>query len=109
MGCVTQHMHLEHSIPCLNNKAVRTRKCSFSLTGSVLPLCPLLDLYCTLEVDSYGYFVSKAKTRVFRDTTEPQWNEVSRRSVSLYCSVSVAVQKPTSDSPSLSLCDLKGV
>ncbi|KAJ3589533.1 hypothetical protein NHX12_010378 [Muraenolepis orangiensis] len=34
-----------------------------------------LDLYCTLEVDSYGYFVSKAKTRVFRDTTEPQWNE----------------------------------
>lgn len=35
------------------------------------------DLYCTLEVDSFGYFVSKAKTRVFRDTTEPQWNEVS--------------------------------
>ncbi|XP_009326937.1 PREDICTED: active breakpoint cluster region-related protein [Pygoscelis adeliae] len=33
------------------------------------------DLYCTLEVDSFGYFVSKAKTRVFRDTTEPQWNE----------------------------------
>uniref|UniRef100_A0A4W6EWV3 ABR activator of RhoGEF and GTPase n=1 Tax=Lates calcarifer TaxID=8187 RepID=A0A4W6EWV3_LATCA len=33
------------------------------------------NLYCTLEVDSYGYFVSKAKTRVFRDTTEPQWNE----------------------------------
>lgn len=33
------------------------------------------NLYCTLEVDSYGYFVSKAKTRVFRDTSEPQWNE----------------------------------
>ncbi|KAM7374729.1 hypothetical protein PAMP_007370 [Pampus punctatissimus] len=33
------------------------------------------NLYCTLEVDSYGYFVSKAKTRVFRDTAEPQWNE----------------------------------
>uniref|UniRef100_A0A8C7KGB2 ABR activator of RhoGEF and GTPase n=1 Tax=Oncorhynchus kisutch TaxID=8019 RepID=A0A8C7KGB2_ONCKI len=33
------------------------------------------NLYCTLEVDSYGYFVSKAKTRVFRDTIEPQWNE----------------------------------
>lgn len=31
--------------------------------------------YCTLEVDSFGYFVSKAKTRVFRDTTEPEWNE----------------------------------
>ncbi|XP_068126405.1 active breakpoint cluster region-related protein isoform X4 [Hyperolius riggenbachi] len=33
------------------------------------------NLYCTLEVDSFGYFVSKAKTRVFRDTTEPEWNE----------------------------------
>ncbi|XP_035034130.2 active breakpoint cluster region-related protein isoform X1 [Hippoglossus stenolepis] len=33
------------------------------------------NLYCTLEVDAYGYFVSKAKTRVFRDTTDPQWNE----------------------------------
>ncbi|ROI15240.1 Active breakpoint cluster region-related protein [Anabarilius grahami] len=35
----------------------------------------LVYMYCTLEVDSFGYFVSKAKTRVFRDTTEPQWNE----------------------------------
>ena len=43
------------------------------------------DLYCTLEVDSYGYFVSKAKTRVFRDTTEPQWNEVRQQpSLSLH-------------------------
>ncbi|XP_042194304.1 active breakpoint cluster region-related protein isoform X2 [Callorhinchus milii] len=33
------------------------------------------SLYCTLEVDSFGYFVSKAKTRVFRDTNEPHWNE----------------------------------
>uniref|UniRef100_A0A8C4R5A6 BCR activator of RhoGEF and GTPase n=1 Tax=Eptatretus burgeri TaxID=7764 RepID=A0A8C4R5A6_EPTBU len=33
------------------------------------------NLYCTLEVDSYGYFVNKAKTRVYRDTTEPNWNE----------------------------------
>uniref|UniRef100_A0A8C5QIN1 Active breakpoint cluster region-related protein n=1 Tax=Leptobrachium leishanense TaxID=445787 RepID=A0A8C5QIN1_9ANUR len=33
------------------------------------------NLYCTLEVDSFGYFVNKAKTRVFRDTTEPDWNE----------------------------------
>lgn len=38
---------------------------------------PPTDLYCTLEVDSFGYFVSKAKTRVFRDTTEPKWDEVS--------------------------------
>uniref|UniRef100_A0A8C4VSW3 BCR activator of RhoGEF and GTPase n=1 Tax=Gopherus evgoodei TaxID=1825980 RepID=A0A8C4VSW3_9SAUR len=33
------------------------------------------NLYCTLEVDSFGYFVNKAKTRVYRDTTEPNWNE----------------------------------
>ncbi|XP_060060078.1 active breakpoint cluster region-related protein isoform X2 [Erinaceus europaeus] len=33
------------------------------------------NLYCTLEVDSFGYFVSKAKTRVFRDTMEPKWDE----------------------------------
>lgn len=44
-------------------------------------LSVLSDLYCTLEVDSFGYFVSKAKTRVFRDTTEPQWNEVSRKDI----------------------------
>ncbi|XP_078141348.1 breakpoint cluster region protein [Centroberyx gerrardi] len=33
------------------------------------------NLYCTLEVDSFGYFVNKAKTRVYRDSTEPNWNE----------------------------------
>lgn len=27
-------------------------------------------------MDSFGYFVNKAKTRVYRDTTEPNWNEV---------------------------------
>uniref|UniRef100_A0A8C3A2A9 BCR activator of RhoGEF and GTPase n=1 Tax=Cyclopterus lumpus TaxID=8103 RepID=A0A8C3A2A9_CYCLU len=32
-------------------------------------------LYCSLEVDSFGYFVNKAKTRVYRDSTEPNWNE----------------------------------
>uniref|UniRef100_A0A672NFD3 BCR activator of RhoGEF and GTPase n=1 Tax=Sinocyclocheilus grahami TaxID=75366 RepID=A0A672NFD3_SINGR len=34
-----------------------------------------LNLYCTLEVDSFGIFVNKAKTRVYRYTTEPKWNE----------------------------------
>ncbi|KAJ0067825.1 hypothetical protein NL108_011043, partial [Boleophthalmus pectinirostris] len=34
-----------------------------------------LNLYCSLEVDSFGYFVNKAKTRVHRDSTEPNWNE----------------------------------
>ncbi|XP_038827094.1 breakpoint cluster region protein-like isoform X2 [Salvelinus namaycush] len=35
-----------------------------------------LNLYCTLEVDSFGYFANKAKTRVYRYTTEPKWNEL---------------------------------
>ncbi|XP_077149886.1 breakpoint cluster region protein isoform X1 [Ranitomeya variabilis] len=33
------------------------------------------NLFCSLEVDSFGYFVNKAKTRVYRNTTEPSWNE----------------------------------
>lgn len=62
-------------------------KCVFSAfqwSVFLMDLCFLLDLYCTLEVDSYGYFVSKAKTRVFRDTSEPQWNEVSHKDTSFY-------------------------
>lgn len=52
--------------------------CSWAVRASLgLSVSPA-DLYCTLEVDSFGYFVSKAKTRVFRDTTEPKWDEVSR-------------------------------
>ncbi|KAL7983183.1 hypothetical protein Chor_000045 [Crotalus horridus] len=27
------------------------------------------------SMDSFGYFVNKAKTRVYRDTAEPNWNE----------------------------------
>uniref|UniRef100_A0A8C5G825 Breakpoint cluster region protein-like n=1 Tax=Gouania willdenowi TaxID=441366 RepID=A0A8C5G825_GOUWI len=34
-----------------------------------------LNLYCTMEVDSFGFFSNKAKTRVYRYTTEPKWNE----------------------------------
>ncbi|XP_075424563.1 breakpoint cluster region protein [Ascaphus truei] len=33
------------------------------------------NLFCTLEVDSFGYFVNKAKTRVYRNAAEPSWNE----------------------------------
>lgn len=56
-----------------------TSMCSYNKAYFSPPLFPsaCLDLYCTLEVDSFGYFVGKAKTRVFRDTTEPTWNEVS--------------------------------
>uniref|UniRef100_A0A3Q3JV41 Active breakpoint cluster region-related protein n=1 Tax=Monopterus albus TaxID=43700 RepID=A0A3Q3JV41_MONAL len=57
-----------HNIPVTSNKDVS----HFTLLS---PLFWVYNLYCTLEVDSYGYFVSKAKTRVFRDTIEPQWNE----------------------------------
>ncbi|XP_048477155.1 active breakpoint cluster region-related protein-like, partial [Rhincodon typus] len=45
------------------------------IVGSAKGFDTPASLYCTLEVDSFGYFVSKAKTRVFRDTTEPHWNE----------------------------------
>lgn len=60
-----------------------------NLVSLSLSLCSLIDLYCTLEVDSFGYFVSKAKTRVFRDTAEPQWNEVSRHLTSRRASLPV--------------------
>uniref|UniRef100_A0A8C7K312 ABR activator of RhoGEF and GTPase n=1 Tax=Oncorhynchus kisutch TaxID=8019 RepID=A0A8C7K312_ONCKI len=67
-----------HNIPVTSNKDdLYCTLCLCVLFRSVLyPVSvSCSDLYCTLEVDSYGYFVSKAKTRVFRDTIEPQWNE----------------------------------
>lgn len=70
--------------------------------GSVSFLSSLPDLYCTLEVDSYGYFVSKAKTRVFRDTTEPQWNEVSHLGISSYC-ITITITERIFDSSFSSL------
>lgn len=56
----------------------------------------LTDLYCTLEVDSFGYFVNKAKTRVYRDTTEPNWNEVRLCFLlsNKFCLGSVATTRP---------------
>uniref|UniRef100_A0A665X7B1 BCR activator of RhoGEF and GTPase n=1 Tax=Echeneis naucrates TaxID=173247 RepID=A0A665X7B1_ECHNA len=50
----------------LNNK---------NLSVAISILSSLADLYCTLEVDSFGFFSNKAKTRVYRYTTEPKWNE----------------------------------
>uniref|UniRef100_A0A672SPM1 BCR activator of RhoGEF and GTPase n=1 Tax=Sinocyclocheilus grahami TaxID=75366 RepID=A0A672SPM1_SINGR len=55
-----------HQLPLTVNKEVSYR--------SSYPFLSL-DLYCTLEVDSFGIFVNKAKTRVYRYTTEPKWNE----------------------------------
>lgn len=37
--------------------------------------CVPADPYCTLEVDSFGQFQTKAKTRPCRDTDQPEWNE----------------------------------
>lgn len=48
------------------------------MVSPALRVAPI-GLYCTLEVDSFGYFVNKAKTRVYRDTAEPNWNEVRPR------------------------------
>lgn len=31
------------------------------------------DPYCTLEVDSYGHFQTKAKTRLCENTQKPEW------------------------------------
>ncbi|XP_061622654.1 PH_BCR_vertebrate and RhoGAP_Bcr domain-containing protein isoform X1 [Phyllopteryx taeniolatus] len=45
------------------------------IVHSASGLKQILNLYCSLEVDSFGYFVNKAKTRVYRDSTEPSWNE----------------------------------
>uniref|UniRef100_A0A673ZAP9 BCR activator of RhoGEF and GTPase n=1 Tax=Salmo trutta TaxID=8032 RepID=A0A673ZAP9_SALTR len=66
-----------HHIPLtINKEGQGTRLLVFrwNLTVTVSPLL-LSDLYCTLEVDSFGYFANKAKTRVYRYTTEPKWNE----------------------------------
>ncbi|KAB0407369.1 hypothetical protein E2I00_016735, partial [Balaenoptera physalus] len=65
-----------HSIPLTINKEgglCPPGRCPFLLLMMNLP--GSTGLYCTLEVDSFGYFVNKAKTRVYRDTAEPNWNE----------------------------------
>uniref|UniRef100_UPI00358F2BC0 active breakpoint cluster region-related protein-like isoform X2 n=1 Tax=Myxine glutinosa TaxID=7769 RepID=UPI00358F2BC0 len=34
-----------------------------------------VNVYCSIEVDSFGYFVNQARTRTCRDTANPKWNE----------------------------------
>lgn len=53
----------------------RTSHFKFAFLQSLTDCLFSPDLYCSLEVDSFGYFVNKAKTRVHRDSTEPNWNE----------------------------------
>ncbi|KAG5840734.1 hypothetical protein ANANG_G00191820 [Anguilla anguilla] len=68
-----------HSIPLTINKEDDESPGLYGflnvIVHSASGLKQSLNLYCTLEVDSFGYFVNKAKTRVYRDTTEPNWNE----------------------------------
>ncbi|XP_039628078.1 breakpoint cluster region protein-like [Polypterus senegalus] len=68
-----------HSIPLTINKEDDESPGLYGFLSVIVhSACGLkqsLNLYCTLEVDSFGYFVNKAKTRVYRDTTEPNWNE----------------------------------
>lgn len=35
----------------------------------------LIDLYICLEVDSYGHFFRKAKTKMICESTTPNWNQ----------------------------------
>ncbi|XP_023814496.1 breakpoint cluster region protein [Oryzias latipes] len=68
-----------HTIPMTMNKEddESSGLCGFLdvIVHSATGLKHSLNLYCSLEVDSFGYFVNKAKTRVYRDSTEPSWNE----------------------------------
>ncbi|KAM4699204.1 active breakpoint cluster region-related protein isoform 6-T6 [Discoglossus pictus] len=68
-----------HNIPIISNKDDDESSGLYGFLHVIVHSAKGFDhsanLYCTLEVDSFGYFVSKAKTRVFRDTTEPEWNE----------------------------------
>jgi breakpoint cluster region protein len=34
-----------------------------------------VDAYCTVEVDSFGHFFIKAKTKVSSNGMEPEWKE----------------------------------
>uniref|UniRef100_A0AAQ5Z1A5 Uncharacterized protein n=1 Tax=Amphiprion ocellaris TaxID=80972 RepID=A0AAQ5Z1A5_AMPOC len=68
-----------HSIPMTMNKEDDESSGLYGflnvIVHSASGLKQSLNLYCSLEVDSFGYFVNKAKTRVYRDSTEPNWNE----------------------------------
>ena len=39
-------------------------------------VCVISDLSCVIEVDHYGQFVRKAKTRTCKATTDPVWDQV---------------------------------
>ncbi|XP_071259628.1 breakpoint cluster region protein-like isoform X2 [Salvelinus alpinus] len=68
-----------HTIPMSMNKEEDESSGFYGflnvIVHSATGLQQSLNLYCTLEVDSFGYFVNKAKTRVYRDSTQPKWNE----------------------------------
>uniref|UniRef100_A0A8C8J9K1 Uncharacterized protein n=1 Tax=Oncorhynchus tshawytscha TaxID=74940 RepID=A0A8C8J9K1_ONCTS len=77
-----------HTIPMTMNKEEDESSGLYGflnvIVHSASGLKQSLNLYCTLEVDSFGYFVNKAKTRVYRDSTEPNWNEVLHIKIEKY-------------------------
>jgi active breakpoint cluster region-related protein len=42
---------------------------------NVVGLQQPVDLYCILEVDSYGHYFRKAKTKIICHNSAPKWNE----------------------------------
>ena len=48
-----------------------------------MSLCMFTGTFCSIEIDSFGHFFEKAKTRVL-NTVEPHWEEVKLTHISVY-------------------------
>ncbi|XP_078467989.1 active breakpoint cluster region-related protein-like isoform X1 [Lampetra planeri] len=72
-------LQMVHNIPLTSNKDDDESPGLYGflhvIVHSASGFSEAANLYCSLELDSYGYFVNKARTRASRDTTEPEWNE----------------------------------
>ncbi|XP_032823681.2 breakpoint cluster region protein isoform X2 [Petromyzon marinus] len=72
-------LQMVHNIPLTSNKDDDESSGLYGflhvIVHSASGFSEAANLYCSLELDSYGYFVNKARTRASRDTTEPEWNE----------------------------------
>ena len=49
----------------------------FVIVGLFFFLFLFTDLSCVVEVDHFGQFVRKAKTKTCKATTDPVWEQVS--------------------------------
>ncbi|KAJ8972782.1 hypothetical protein NQ317_009235 [Molorchus minor] len=59
------------------------------------------DLYVVIEVDFYGHFFQKAKTKIICNTTNPQWNENFVIDLEGCENLRILVYRDTSTSPTL--------